>query len=162
MDKQKLNSIATNLSKPPKGILAADESTNTITKRFDKINVESNIENRRKYRELLFTSENLNKYISGVILYDETVYQSTNDGVNFPQYLKSLGIIPGIKVDTGAVPIEKNSPEKITEGLDGLQKRLEEYNSQNLEFTKWRAIIDIETNNHSPTEYSIALNAHSL
>jgi fructose-bisphosphate aldolase class I len=162
MNKEKLNSIATDLSKPPKGILAADESTNTITKRFDSINVKSNAENRRKYRELLFSSANLNKYISGVILYDETVYQSTNDGVNFPQYLKNLGIIPGIKVDTGAVPIEKNSPEKITEGLDGLQKRLEEYNSQNLEFTKWRAIIDIDTNNNIPTEYSIELNAHSL
>ena len=162
MNKEKLNSIANTLSSSPKGILAADESTNTITKRFDAINVESNNENRRKYRELLFTSENLNKYISGVILYDETVNQTTSEGVYFPEYLKSLGIIPGIKVDTGAVPVEKESQEKVTEGLDGLQKRLEEYYSQNLEFTKWRAIIDIDTNNNIPTEYSIELNAHSL
>ena len=125
MNKTKLNSIANQLSAPPKGILAADESTNTITKRFETINVESNSENRRKYRELLFTSKNLNQYISGVILYDETVYQKTTNGTKFPKFLKNEGIIPGIKVDTGAVPIEKGSLEKITEGLDGLQKRLE-------------------------------------
>ena len=162
MNKEKLNSVANTLSTSPKGILAADESTNTITKRFDTINVESNDENRRKYRELLFTSENLNKYISGVILYDETVHQTTTDGVYFPQYLKSIGIIPGIKVDTGAVPVEKKSLEKITEGLDGLQKRLEKYYSLNLEFTKWRAIIDVDKSNDIPSEYSIELNAHSL
>ena len=162
MNKEKLNSIANTLSTPPKGILAADESTNTITKRFDAINVNSNSENRRRYRELLFTSENLNKYISGVILFDETVYQKTANGINFPQHLKSLGILPGIKVDTGAVPIEKGSAEKVTEGLDGLQKRLEEYYSQNLEFTKWRAIIDIDSKNNLPTDYLIELNAHSL
>merc|ERR1711916_390334 len=107
-----------------------------ITKRFETINVESNSENRRKYRELLFTSKNLNQYISGVILYDETVYQKTTNGTKFPKFLKNEGIIPGIKVDTGAVPIEKGSLEKITEGLDGLQKRLEKYYSEEFEFTK--------------------------
>ncbi len=162
MNKTKLNSIANQLSAPPKGILAADESTNTITKRFETINVESNSENRRKYRELLFTSKNLNQYISGVILYDETVYQKTTNGTKFPKFLKNEGIIPGIKVDTGAVPIEKGSLEKITEGLDGLQKRLEKYYSEELEFTKWRAIIDIDANKSIPSEKAIELNAYSL
>ena len=115
MNKEKLKIVAEQLSTPPKGILAADESTNTIKKRFDTINVESNEENRRKYRELLFTTENLSDFISGVILYDETVYQKTSNEISFPDFLNKKGILPGIKVDTGAVLVEKNSSEKITE-----------------------------------------------
>ena len=162
MDKSTLNNIAINLSEKPKGILAADESTNTIKKRFDSINIESNEESRRKYRELLFTTENLNEYISGVILYDETVYQKTTSGDKFPSFLKENGIIPGIKVDVGARTINQHSVEKVTEGLDGLAPRLEKYKKEKLEFTKWRAIIDIDKSNNFPSDYSIYLNSHNL
>ncbi len=157
-----LNNIALKLSDNPKGILAADESTNTITKRFSDIKLESNFENRRKYRELLFTSENLNKFISGVILYDETIKQSTSDGISFSKYLTDQDIIPGIKVDTGAIPIEPNSEEKITEGLDNLGKRLIEYKKLGASFTKWRAIINIDKSKKIPTNYSIELNSYNL
>ena len=127
MDENKLKQIAVELSKPPKGILAADESTNTISKRFKDIKVESSFETRRKYRELLFKTKDLNKFISGVILFDETLRQSTSQGVPFAKYLDEQNIYPGIKVDTGTVPINPHSDEKVTEGLDGLGKRLEEY-----------------------------------
>ena len=157
MEKNNLNKIAIRLSKPPKGILAADESTNTITKRFDDINVPSNYENRRKYRELLFKTENLNSFISGVILYDETIRQSTSEGIPFGEYLNQQGIYPGIKVDTGAVKLTKESKEKITEGLDGLGKRLIEYKKMGAVFTKWRAIIDIEEDGTVPSDIAIVL-----
>ncbi len=157
-----LNKIALKLSNPPKGILAADESTNTITKRFDDINVESTFENRRKYRELLFKTESLNKYISGVILFDETLKQTTSEGIPFGKYLNEIGIMPGIKVDTGAVNIDPNSSEKVTEGLDGLGKRLNEYKKLGAVFTKWRAIIDIKIDKGIPSDYAIELNCLSL
>ena len=109
MTKNIINQIANKLCLSPKGILAADESTNTIKKRFETINVESNFENRRSYRELLFKTEKLNEFISGVILYDETIKQNTSEGIPFPEYLSEKGITPGIKVDKGAIPLSKNS-----------------------------------------------------
>src|SRR5437867_13430375 len=110
-----------------KGILAADESDSTIKKRFDSIGVESTEDNRRAYRELLFTTEGVEEYISGVILFDETIRQSSSDGTPFPKLLESKGVIPGIKVDTGAKPLALAEGETVTEGLDGLRDRLEEY-----------------------------------
>ncbi len=162
MNNNELYQIANTLSKPPKGILAADESTNTITKRFNDIKVESSFENRRKYRELLFKTKDLNKFISGVILFDETIRQSTDEGVLFGEFLKQLGIMPGIKVDAGAVPIELESLEKVTEGLDGLSERLDEYKKLGAVFTKWRAIIDINNKNTMPSDYCIDLNCYNL
>ena len=162
MSDNNLNKIAVTLSEPPKGILAADESTNTITKRFDSINVDSSFENRRKYRELLFKTHDLNKFISGVILFDETIRQSTSEGMPFGEFLKDLGILVGIKVDTGALPLSLGSNEKITEGLDGLAKRIQEYKKLGAVFTKWRAIIDIDDKNSIPSDYAIDLNCFNL
>src|SRR5213595_434478 len=126
-----------------KGILAADESDGTIKKRFDSIEIESTEDNRRAYRELLFTTEGIEDYISGVILFDETIRQSSADGTPFPKLLASKGIIPGIKVDKGAKPLALADGETITEGLDGLRQRLEEYRRLGARFTKWRAVISI-------------------
>ena len=162
MMNKNLNEIAKKLCESPKGILAADESTNTIKKRLDSINVQSTSESRRDYRELLFTTQDLSNYISGVILFEETLKQEMSDGVLFPKYLISKGIIPGIKVDKGAVAKDPNSTEKITEGLDGLGNRLEEYRSLGAQFTKWRAIIDIDSNNRYPSDYCIEVNAYNL
>ena len=162
MNDNNLHKIAVTLSKPPKGILAADESTNTISKRFKDINVDSSFENRRKYRELLFKTHDLNKFISGIILFDETIRQSTSEGIPFGEFLKNLGILVGIKVDTGALPLSSDSPEKVTEGLDGLAKRLEEYKKLGAVFTKWRAIIDIDDKNLIPSDYAINLNCFNL
>src|SRR3954462_4314468 len=122
-----LEGIARALVAPGKGILAADESTGTIKKRFDSIDVESSEETRRAYRDLLFTTEGVEEVISGVILYDETIRQSAADGTPFPKLLESKGVIPGIKVDTGAKPLALTDGETITEGLDGLRERLAEY-----------------------------------
>tara|TARA_Y100000589_G_scaffold118680_1_gene112840 strand:+ start:3152 stop:4168 length:1017 start_codon:yes stop_codon:yes gene_type:complete len=157
---EELNIIAKKLSSPPKGILAADESTNTIKKRFDTIGLESTFENRRRYREILFTSDKLTDYISGIILYDETIKQSTSEGVPFPEFLKKNNILSGIKVDTGAIPILSKSSEKITEGLDGLAQRLDEYKNLGAKFTKWRAIIEI--GDSSPSDYTIKTNSFVL
>jgi len=162
MTKNIINKIANNLCLSPKGILAADESTKTIKKRFDTINVESSFENRRSYRELLFTTENLNQFISGIILYDETIKQSTSDGIPFPEYLSKNGIIPGIKVDKGATPLTKDSEEKFTEGLDDLNERLNEYKTLGAEFTKWRAIINIDLEKNYPSAYCLESNAFML
>ena len=162
MNKSKLNQIAIKLSRRPKGILAADESTNTISKRFEDIKVESTFENRRLYRELLFKTKDLNKFISGVILFDETIRQSTSDGVPFAQYLDEQNIFPGIKVDTGVVKIQPDSDEIVTEGLDGLGKRLKEYKDFGAVFTKWRAIIDINEKNQIPSDYLIEVNCSHL
>jgi fructose-bisphosphate aldolase class I len=126
-----------------KGLLAADESTGTIKKRFDKIQLESTEEHRRAYRELLFTTPGIAQWISGVILYDETLRQATRDGLPFSQYLTKLGILPGIKVDAGAKPLALFPGETITEGLDGLRERLIEYHQLGARFAKWRAVIDI-------------------
>jgi fructose-bisphosphate aldolase, class I len=143
-----------------KGILAADESTGTIKKRFDSIAVESTEENRRAYRELLFTTEGVEDYISGVILFDETIRQSASDGTPFPQLLASKGIIPGIKVDAGAKPLALAEGETITEGLDGLRERLAEYRELGARFAKWRATYSI--GGGKPSEYCVWTNAHAL
>jgi fructose-bisphosphate aldolase class I len=143
-----------------KGILAADESSGTITKRFNSIKIESTEENRRIYREMLFTAPGAAEYISGVILYDETIRQKTKDGTPFPEYLAKQGIIPGIKVDTGAKPLAFFKGETITEGLDGLRERLVEYYKLGARFAKWRAVIDI--GDGIPTSFAIEANAHAL
>jgi fructose-bisphosphate aldolase, class I len=143
-----------------KGILAADESSGTIKKRFDSIGVESTEENRRAYRDLLFTTGGAEEFISGVILYDETIRQSSADGTPFPKLLESKGIIPGIKVDMGAKPLAGSPEETVTEGLDGLRERLEEYYELGARFTKWRAVIAI--GDGRPSEYAIWTNAHAL
>jgi fructose-bisphosphate aldolase, class I len=143
-----------------KGLLAADESTGTIKKRFDKIQLESTEEHRRTYRELLFTTPEVAQWISGVILYDETLRQTTHDGVPFAQYLARLGILPGIKVDEGAKPLALFPDETITEGLDGLRERLVEYYRLGARFAKWRAVIDI--GEQIPTRFAIEANAQAL
>jgi fructose-bisphosphate aldolase class I len=145
---------------PGKGILAADESDSTIKKRFDSIEVESTEENRRAYRDLLFTTEGMEEYISGVILFDETLRQSAADGTPFPQLLAAKGVIPGIKVDKGAKPLAKAPAETITEGLDGLRGRLEEYRELGARFAKWRATYSIGPD--IPSDYAIWANAHAL
>jgi len=126
-----------------RGILAADESTGTIKKRFDSIELESTEETRRAYRDLLFTTPGVEEYISGVILYDETIRQSGHDGTPFPKLLASKGVIPGIKVDEGAKPLALAEGETITEGLDGLRDRLKEYYDLGARFAKWRATYTI-------------------
>ena len=122
-----LNAIARSIVAGGKGILAADESTGTITKRFDTIAVESTDENRRAYRNLLFTTGGMEEFIGGVILFDETIRQRADDGTAFPELLAAKGVVPGIKVDTGAQPLAATAGETVTEGLDGLRKRLAEY-----------------------------------
>jgi len=126
MNLDQLKSVARAIVAPKKGVLAADESSPTIKKRFDAINVESTEEHRRRYRELLFTAEGIEQYIGGVILYDETIRQATEDGTPFSQLLSSRGIAPGIKVDKGAKPLALHAGERVTEGLDGLRDRLAE------------------------------------
>ena len=144
-----------------KGILAADESTPTCTKRFESINVESTAENRNAYRDMLFTADGIENHISGVILFDETIRQSTvNGSIPFPEHLSALGIIPGIKVDKGAKQLANSDDEKITEGLDGLRDRLKEYYELGARFAKWRAVITIGED--IPTAYCISANAHAL
>ena len=143
-----------------KGILAADESDGTIKKRFDSIDVESTEENRRAYRELLFTTEGVEEFISGVILFDETLRQNGSDGTPFPKLLESRGIIPGIKVDKGAKPLANAEGETVTEGLDGLRARLEEYRGLGARFAKWRATYSI--GDGRPSEYCVWVNAHAL
>src|SRR3954463_14636063 len=143
-----------------KGILAADESTGTIKKRFDSIGVESTEENRRAYRDLLFTTEGVEEYISGVILFDETIRQSGHDGTPVPRLLESKGVIPGIKVDEGAQPLALAKGETVTEGLDGLRARLEEERQLGARFAKWRAIYSIDA--QRPSEYCVWANAHAL
>jgi len=160
MDVQQLQSTAQALVAEGKGILAADESTGTIKKRLDSIGVESTEETRRAYRELLFTTERTEDFISGVILYDETIRQSASDGTPFPKLLESKGVIPGIKVDTGAKPLALTDGETITEGLDGLRDRLEEYRELGARFAKWRATYSIA--HDKPSEYCVWTNAHAL
>ena len=143
-----------------KGILAADESTGTIKKRFDSIQLESTEDNRRAYRELLFTTPGVEEYISGVILYDETIRQSASDGTPFPKLLADRGIIPGIKVDLGAKPLALAEGETVTEGLDGLRERFAEYYELGARFSKWRATYSIDA--QRPSEYCVWTNAHAL
>ena len=145
---------------PGKGILAADESGPTIKKRFDTIDAESTEESRRAYRELLFTTEGVNEFIGGVILFDETLRQSTADGVPFAKLLTDAGMVPGIKVDKGAKALAGAGGETVTEGLDGLRERLEEYYELGARFTKWRAVITIDDD--IPSDYCIKANAWAL
>jgi fructose-bisphosphate aldolase class I len=155
-----LEGIAHALMAPGKGILAADESTGTIKKRFDSIGIESTEDNRRAYRDMLFTTEGSAEHVSGVILYDETIRQQALDGTPFPKLLEAEGIIPGIKVDNGAKDLANAPGEKITEGLDGLRERLAEYYELGARFTKWRAVITIGSG--IPSEYCLWTNAHAL
>ena len=159
-EKNELHHIARALVADGKGILAADESTGTIKKRFDSIGVENTEENRRAYRDLLFTTPGAEEYISGVILFDETIRQSAHDGTPFPKLLESKGIIPGIKVDEGAKPLALAEGETITEGLDGLRERLAEYYTLGARFAKWRATYSIT--DELPSEYCTWVNAHAL
>jgi fructose-bisphosphate aldolase class I len=160
MNRNELARIARAMVAKDKGILAADESTSTIKKRFDGIKLESTEEARRTYRELLFTAPEAKNYVSGVILYDETIRQKTKDGTPFPEYLTKNGMIPGIKVDMGAKPLANFPGETITEGLDGLRERLIEYHKLGARFAKWRAVIDISPD--IPTSFAIQANAHAL
>ncbi len=160
MTARDLEAIANAMVAKGKGILAADESTGTIQKRLAGINVESTEENRRAYRELLFTTEGAGDYISGVILFDETLRQSTKDGKPFVRCLDAAGIIPGIKVDKGAKQLAVALEERVTEGLDGLRERLNEYSDLGARFTKWRAVITI--GDGIPSRYCIEANAHAL
>jgi fructose-bisphosphate aldolase class I len=160
MAAQELHETARAIVADHKGILAADESTGTIKKRFDSIGVESTEESRRFYRQLLFTAPGMEDYIGGVILYDETLRQSTDDGTPFSEVLGSKGAIPGIKVDTGAHDMAGFPGEKVTEGLDGLRARLEEYRKLGARFAKWRAVITI--GDGIPTDACIQANAHAL
>jgi len=160
MDLNKLAAVAQAMVADNKGLLAADESTGTITKRFDTINVESTEDSRRDYRELLFRAEGIGEYISGVILYDETIRQSAADGTRFVDLMAKQGIIPGIKVDAGAKPLAGSDNETVTEGLDGLRDRVKEYVDFGAKFAKWRAVIKI--GDEMPTGYAIHTNAHAL
>jgi fructose-bisphosphate aldolase class I len=157
-----LEATARALVAPGKGILAADESSGTIKKRFDKIGVESTEANRRDYRELMFRTRGAGDFISGVILYDETLRQNAADGTPLVKVLESQGIIPGIKVDKGTVDLPFAPDEKITEGLDGLRQRLVEYRELGARFTKWRAVIAIDEAKGLPTHVCVATNAHAL
>ncbi|MDO8619610.1 MAG: class I fructose-bisphosphate aldolase [Candidatus Daviesbacteria bacterium] len=159
MDRELLKSIAESMVAPKRGILAADESSKTIQKRFDKIGLVSTPETNLNYRKILFTAPGAEEFLSGVILYDETFRQSI-DGTPVPQYLESRGILPGIKVDKGAVDMPSSPTEKVTEGLDGLKERLEEYKSLGAKFAKWRAVITIGEG--IPTDACIEANAESL
>ncbi len=160
MDKRELASVARALVARGKGILAADESSGTIKKRLASINLESTEENRQVYRDLLFTSPGVEEYISGVILFDETIRQSALDDRPFPTVLSGRGIIPGIKVDKGTVPLPGATDEKLAEGLDGLRPRLEEYRGLGARFTKYRAVITIGVD--IPSQYCIDVNAETL
>ncbi|HOP21005.1 MAG TPA: fructose-bisphosphate aldolase class I [Parvularculaceae bacterium] len=160
-----LNKIAVAMVAPGKGILAADESSGTIKKRFDSINVESTADNRRDYREMLFrTEEAMSEHISGVILYDETIRQNAKDGTPLVKLIEAAGSIPGIKVDGGAVDLAGAPGEKITEGLDGLRGRLKEYYDLGARFAKWRAVIDIGRggDRSMPSYMCLRSNMHAL
>jgi fructose-bisphosphate aldolase, class I len=155
-----MRDAARELVAPGKGILAADESSGTIEKRFDQIGVESTEENRRQYRQLLFTTQGLGEHISGVILFDETIRQAGDDGRSFVRTLQEAGVIPGIKVDTGAKPLAGFPGETVTEGLDGLRERLREYVELGARFAKWRATIII--GDATPTGFAIEANTHAM
>ncbi|WP_447730869.1 class I fructose-bisphosphate aldolase [Pseudoxanthomonas suwonensis] len=160
MSIEQLAETAQALVAPGKGIIAIDESTATIGKRFAAVGIDNTEENRRAYRELLLTTPRLAEHISGAILYDETIRQATADGVPFPQYMAEHGILPGIKVDKGTVPLAGYPGELVTEGLDGLRGRLQEYYALGARFAKWRAVITIGED--IPTGTCIDVNAHAL
>jgi fructose-bisphosphate aldolase class I len=160
MDKQLLSKTAAAMVARGKGILAADESSATCEKRFKSVGVECTEENRRSYRNLLFSAPGIEQFLSGVILFDETARQKANDNTPIPQYLAKKGIIPGIKVDKGTTDIPFSAGEKLTEGLDGLQKRMKEYFDLGCRFAKWRAVITIGEG--IPTHTCLYANAHAL
>ncbi len=160
MNRSELERVARAMVVKGKGILAADESSGTIKRRFDAIKLDSTEEHRRTYREMLFTAPGAAEFLSGVILFDETIRQKTRDGVPFADYLAQHGVIPGIKVDAGAKPLAAFPGETITEGLDGLRERLIEYRKLGARFAKWRAVIDIEEG--IPTAFAVLANAHAL
>lgn len=160
MDLNILTNTAKQMVAPGKGILAADESSSTIKKRFDSVQVADNEENRRAYRDMLLTTSGLEAYISGVILYDETIRQKASDGTPFAEVLSKKGILPGIKVDAGAKDMALHPEEKVTEGLDKLRERLAEYKSLGAKFAKWRAVITIGAD--IPTEACVSANAHAM
>jgi fructose-bisphosphate aldolase class I len=160
MGATELHDTARSIVADSKGILAADESTGTIKKRFDSIGIESTEESRRAYRNLLFTTQAAEDFIGGVILYDETIRQRSDDGTPFADVLASKGIVPGIKVDTGAKPLALHPGETVTEGLDGLRERCEEYRQLGARFAKWRAVITI--GDGLPTDACIRANADAL
>jgi fructose-bisphosphate aldolase class I len=160
MAAHELKSVAESIVAGNKGILAADESTGTIKKRFDGIGLDSTEENRRAYRNLLFTAPGMEDYIGGVIMYDETIRQRSDDGTPFAELLASKGVVPGIKVDTGAHDLAGRPGEKVTEGLDGLRARCDEYRGMGARFAKWRAVITI--GDGIPTDACIGANAHAL
>jgi len=163
MNLSELNKVATAMVAPGRGILAADESTGTIKKRFDAIGVESTADNRRDYREMLFrSSEAMGKHISGVILYDETIRQNAKDGSPLVKLIEKAGSIPGIKVDKGTKPLPFCPGEVVTEGLDGLRERLVEYRGLGAKFAKWRAVIDIGPTHVMPSYTCVRANAHAL
>ena len=155
-----LKKIALKIIARGKGILAADESTGTMTKRLQSVKVESTSENRLLFRETLFSSSGIKNYVGGVILYDETIKQSTSSGKKIPELISSSGAVPGIKVDTGAKTLANSPEEKITEGLDGLRERLKEYYKLGARFAKWRGVYIISKN--YPSKLSIYSNAHAL
>jgi fructose-bisphosphate aldolase class I len=155
-----MRTTARELVAPGKGILAADESTGTIKKRFDSIGIDSTEERRRQYRQMLFTTAGVEESLSGVILYDETIRQAADDGTPFVEVLEKIGVIPGIKVDTGAKPLALFPGETVTEGLDGLRERLAEYRGLGARFAKWRATIII--GDGTPTDFAILANAHAM
>jgi fructose-bisphosphate aldolase, class I len=157
---QELESIAAALVTDGKGILAADESVATLTRRFDPFGIQSTEESRRAYREMLFTTPGAAEFISGAILYDETIRQNSSDGTPLAEVLASNGIVPGIKVDTGAEPLARFPEERVTEGLDGLRDRLAEYHGIGARFAKWRAVIRIAE--VLPSGACVSANAHAL
>ena len=160
MSSKELATVANSLVVEGKGILAIDESSGTCQKRFDSIGIECTEQSRRDYRGMLLSTPGLGEYISGAILFDETLRQSSADGTSFVQMMTQAGILPGIKVDTGAHPLSGHPGEKVTEGLDGLRARLEEYHSIGASFAKWRAVITIGEN--IPTSTCIEANTHAL
>ncbi|MGH6629748.1 MAG: class I fructose-bisphosphate aldolase, partial [Burkholderiales bacterium] len=165
MNLSTLNETALGMVAHGRGILAADESTGTIGKRFDGIRTENTEENRRAYRDLLFTAPGMEQHTSGVIFYEETLFQKAADGTPFSQLLAKKGVIPGIKVDKGTKPLAGSPAETITEGLDGLRERLAKYKEAGARFAKWRAVITIGEAGIGagiPTDYCIATNAHAL
>lgn len=160
--KEELIATAKAIVRPGFGILAADESTGTIGKRFAPIGLENTEDNRRRYRELLFTTEGLEEHISGVIMFDETLRQSAANGTKFVDILKSKNIIAGIKVDKGVKPISGTHGETATQGIDDLDVRTAEYYQLGARFAKWRAVLKIDTENHCPSVTAITENAHNL
>ncbi|MDQ6725532.1 MAG: fructose-bisphosphate aldolase class I [Actinomycetota bacterium] len=157
-----LAAVAEAMVAPGRGVLAADESNATITKRFAALDIESSEENRRAYRDTLLSTPGIEDYISGVILYDETIRQSSADGTPFAKMLAAKGILPGIKVDTGSKPLALDNDEQVTEGLDGLRERIAEYVSLGAKFAKWRAVFIIDAARGFPTDYALHCNAHAL